>query len=287
MAFCTLWTASLVADYDSCRGRTRIDLGYRQDNFEWSIAGTHGVPNVLSELKWQRLHMLEASLFGWHSDPYNFIPYLRWSGSYSTIMRGKVLDQDYAGHNRRCEFSRAEAKCYRGNVLDLAGGIGWPVLFEWCGWLQFAPVIGISWRQQHLHMHGGHQRIALYDPNDVGRIHGLRSEYRTHWWGPWAGLDAFWEWDIRWAFTGSFEYHWSTRYRATGDWNLRPEFCGGFHHRAQGHAWVARGGIEFAFDCYWLFSLDATVQRWHTNSGTDTTRLKVLILDDAKQPLGF
>lgn len=285
--FCIAVTGEVIADYESCKGQTRVNLGYRLDDFHWSIGGTGGVPNVLSELKWERLHMIEASVFSWHSDPYSWIPYIRWSGTFNATMRGKVTDEDFALNNRCGKFSRAEANCYRGAGVDLNAGLGVPLRLEWCGFIQVAPLMGIGWCQQHFHMHDGHQKFSLHHPEHVGPINGLRSEYLTHWWGPWAGLDAFWEWDMRWAFNGGVEYHWNLRYRARGDWNLRPEFEDGFYHRADhGHAWVGRFGIEFAFDCFWLFCVDATVRRWSSGSGDDRTRLKRYVFEAAGNAAG-
>lgn len=287
IALCLTFSASLAA-YE--RGQTRVNLGYRQDDFSWSIAGPEGIPNILSELKWQKLHMLEANLFGWHSS--SCIPYLRWAAAYSAIMRGKVIDRDFAANNKQLEFSRAVASCNQGTTLDLSGAIGWPFAYEWkfwccSGFFQIAPVVGLSWHQQHLHMHGGCQQLLLYRPEELGRIHGLHSEYRTHWWGPWAGVDAVVECGPRLTFTGAWEYHWNTRYHARGDWNLRKDFCGGFHHYAYGHGWIARCGGEFAFDCNWLFSLDGTIQRWNTRHGQDRTSLEYTVYSEDDRPLGI
>jgi hypothetical protein len=305
-AFCITWTASLAAytqnqcaDYGEIvsgkpvhahRGGTRINLGYREDNFRWDIAGPGGCPNVLSELNWRRLHMLEGNLFAWHKGP--CIPYLRCAGAYAAIMRGSVIDRDFGANNRELEFSRSKAQSNHGTQIDLSGAIGWPFLFdisycEYGGLFQLSPVVGLSWHQQHLHMHCGKQIIHLYDPDQVGqKIFGLNSEYRTHWWGPWVGIDALWEWGPYWTLTGGYEYHFSTRYRGHGDWNLRHDFCGGFNHYTKGHSWIARGGIQMAFRCYWTFSLDAIVQDWDTRAGTDSTRLCVGMYDDEGRPMG-
>lgn len=268
------------------RGQTRITLGYRQDNFKWSIAGFGGTPNILSELDWDKLHMLEATLWGWHSSWW--LPYLRWSGSYSAIMRGSVTDDDYACDNRHLLFSRSKANGSRGNVIELSGGLGWPFFWQGeCGAFQLAPVAGISWHQQHLHLQCGRQLFSLLCHVPKGNIKGLDSEYFTHWWGGWAGVDLFCELGPRHTLTGSFEYHYGVRYRARGDWNLRTDFAGGFTHRARGHAWLARFGWQFAYTCHWLWSLDLAVQRWQTRRGIDLTKLNVLVTDENDCPLGF
>lgn len=291
LAFWLGWSATASADYGCCgcdsRGRTWVELGYRQDDFHWSIAGPDNTPNVLSDLHWHKLHMLAASAFGWHSSP--CLPYLRWAGIYSAVMRGSVVDRDFDADNKHLEFSRSKASCNRGSVVDLSGGLGYPFIFDSvaCGHFLLAPVVGIGWIQQHLHMRGGRQLIATHCPADLGFIHCLRSEYRTHWWGPWAGVDMLWECGHRVALNGSYEYHWSTRYSGRGDWNLRHDFLGGFTHFARGHGWVARFGGEFAFDCFWLFSLDFIVQRWNTKRGTDRTNVRVLVVDGKGCPLGF
>src|ERR1700761_3940655 len=50
-----------------------IDLawGYRQDKFQWSIAGLHKRPKILSELKWDDLRISqiggEASYVSWRN----------------------------------------------------------------------------------------------------------------------------------------------------------------------------------------------------------------------------
>jgi hypothetical protein len=278
--FCLVSVNFLGADFYSARGRCRVDVGYRQDDFDWSIAGTNGTPNILSELKWKKLEMLQASCLGWHTDFLCYVPYIRWYGAYSKIMRGHVSDRDYSQDHRRCEFSRARAKCNRGTVGDLSGALGLPWGVNWYGYMQFTPVAGISWHQQHLHMHEGTQEMEWGHSSEEGSIDNLHSTYKTTWWGPWIGIDALWEVDVRWAWTGSVEYHLSTRYHAEGHWNLRPEFIGGFHHSAIGDGFVWRLGLQFAFNCFWLFSADFSAQRWSTRHGVDTTNVKATLIDE-------
>lgn len=258
----------------SCSGDAWVALGYRYDHFRWSISGPEHIPNILSELEWDYLGILEASAFGWNSFPCGL--YYRWNTSYGSILSGKVTDSDYLGDNRTFLFSKSKSNADCGNTFDAAGGIGWQ--FAFCNNALFiSPLVGLSYDLQDMHLIGGRVVFNGFNPSDIGPIPQLNSKYEARWWGPWIGVDAAWEACPEWAFNGSFEYH-HAKYRATGHWNLRRDFLGNFHHASKGHGVVGRLGILYNFGGDWLFILNLMGQRWEANGGTDTTYLRELVI---------
>ncbi len=271
-----LWAANLSATI-YCDGDVWITMGYRWDEFKWSITGPDHVPNILSELEWEKLGVIEASAMGWNSFENGF--YYRWGASYGTIIHGEVTDSDYLGDDRTLLYSRSKSMANRGKTLDFTGCIGWQCSC-FSDSLVIAGIVGMSVEQQHLHLIGGHLVVNVFDPDDVGEIHGLNSEYEPTWWGPWIGLDAGWAACPDFVFSGGIEYHW-TKYDATGHWNLRSDFCGDFTQESKGTGFVGHVGISYAFRRDWLFILNLKGQHWRAHGGTDTCKIRVQVVDEA------
>jgi hypothetical protein len=85
---------------------TSLSAGYRIDTLDWSIAGdtTGNNPNVLSELTWDSLNILQIGI---ESDiSIGQKVYMRGNLSGGYIYSGEVRDSDYAADNRTLEFSR-------------------------------------------------------------------------------------------------------------------------------------------------------------------------------------
>lgn len=274
---CVFASSSLQAigcDYD---GDAWVTLGYRYDHFRWSIAGPDKVPNILSEIEWEYLGILEASAFGWNSFPCGL--YYRWNTSYGAVVSGEVVDSDYLGDDRTFLFSKSKSRANIGNTFDAAAGAGWQ--FSFCNdGLLVAAVAGWAFDLQDMHLIKGRIVFDGINPANVGPLPNLHSKYEARWYGPWVGVDAVWQACPEWVFNGSFEYH-HVRYRGTGDWNLRTDFDGSFHHASRGHGILGRLGILYAFRGDWLFILNLQGQRWEAFGGTDTTRIKQIVIDPA------
>lgn len=291
--FIALFLATTPADlaasaYIDNPSDTWLEIGpsYRQDKLKWNIAGPHHEPNIFSELKWNNLQIAQGTLDGKYTIPSGF--YGRVNGSYGHIYEGHVTDADYAGNNRTYLFSFSKSKAHKGNVWDLSGRVGYPLLN--CPHFRLTPVVGYSHHEQQLKIIGGklwiHQQIVnrfFSDSSSVYKrssselsqfvafkIPGVDSSYKTKWSGPWAGVD--WECMLNEKFDllGDLQYHWA-HYRARGHWNQRADLADDFKHEASGFGAIANGGIRWNFSCRWALTLSGSYSYWRTRKGTDTT----------------
>lgn len=243
-----------------------IGTSYRQDHFDWNIAGPYYDPDVLSELTWSDLQIAQVEAACCLSLSEKI--YVRGRGDYGWILSGKNQDSDYFVSGRQLEFSRSNNRADQGNVFDGSIGIGHIFCtaiprFEW------GIVVGYSFHGQHLHMTDGMQTVNLLD-DYLGPFDGLHSTYKTLWQGPWVGVDVSYEFPTFVSCLGSFEYH-RAMYRAKGNWNLRRDFYQDFEHETNGNGFLARGEI-----CYKLFSSVSIAaigqyQIWDTDAGRDRT----------------
>lgn len=261
----TFWGMGLDAfDYVA---ETRFGVGYRHDDFKWSIAGPDHVPNVLSELTW-------TDLQSWQIDgQVKFITehgiYLRANGDYGKIGHGKNRDSDYLLNNKEGEYSRSENNAGRGEVFDIEGGAGYQfILCDSRLWI--APLIGYSLHEQHLQIYDGHQVINLEDPALVGHFHGLHSNYRARWHGTWIGADLGYQFNCNIDFIAALEYHWA-HYKGRGHWNLREEFRNDFLQTGHGHGFVASVGGNYRICENWKLGVLFGYQNWKVHNGKDKT----------------
>mgnify|MGYP001019042385 CR=1 FL=1 len=202
--------------------RTKFNMtqGYRHDDLRVSHGYSSGGPNILSELTWTDIQSYEVKGEG----QIVFKDFLRLEGSYAYgwIQDGDWQDSDYLGNNRTEEFSRSNNSNDGDEVKDYSFGAG----------LEFpitsASVLGLlhsdkakvtllggyseSW--QNFRMTDGNQTIPA-----TGPFGGLNSTYRTHWSGPWAGVEFSGE-KGKLNATLRGEYRWA-RYYGEGNWNLR------------------------------------------------------------------
>ncbi len=251
-------------------GEVALEVGHRVDNLRWDIAGISPVSktsvNVLSELKWQDLQIIQARLKG---KGYIAKPvYLKGSFGYGWIYSGSNQDSDFNGDNRALEFSRSNNNADSGTVWDLSAGIGYRsdylVTSNGSG---IMPVIGYSYQRQNLRLTDGFQTIPL-----TGPFPGLNSSYEAAWHGPWVGADLALKRDSI-SLLGSLEYHFVTSYNAYANWNLRTDLAHprSFQHEANGSGVVASAGVNYSMNDRLSVRGTFDIQRWKTNPGTDTT----------------
>lgn len=231
---------------DNCDCFTEVvaDLGYRVDNLKWSIQGANGTPNILSELTFREIKIVELGLKA--TVLWNDI-YFRGDFDYGWILKGETQDSDFHGNNRTDEFSRSILATNDDHVLDVSGGIGF--LYNVCDTgLYVVPIAGLSYHQQNFRLSNGEQLIDTTGTIGIGPISGLNSTYRAHWYSPWLGVDVGYAnscvMDL--VFYSSYEYHW-VDFRGKGHWNLRQDILNGefFHEANNGEGHLVKVGVGY------------------------------------------
>lgn len=267
---------------DSLRTDTRFSLGYRQDSLDWSIADSDGSPNVLSELEWVDVDILQfrGELSGSNTERL----YFRGSAAFGVAVDGENRDTDYAGDNRSLAFSRSVNGVDGSSTLDLSAAIGHTFAFGETGRHQFIPLLGYSWHRQQMQIVDGNQVLSnlanakIYDPSTttvpaLGPFAGLDSSYDAQWFGLWLGGDVLWDLQKRGAAYARLEAHW-VDYSAEADWNLRSDFAHplSFEHQADGFGWVMELGWRQPLAAQaWVWGVSLSLQDWTTDAGIDRT----------------
>jgi hypothetical protein len=234
-----------------------LAIDYRRDSFNWNEAGS--TVNILSELKWENLNIVQLSAAANVQLMDNWI--MRSKLDYGSIISGNNQDSDYNGNNRTLEFSRSNNKG-GGYVRD--GDLA----FGYVYWLfnqdvkhksTLTPLIGYSIHQQNLQITDGFQTVPA-----TGTYANLDSSYDAEWLGPWLGIESNLLVTASWSVQANLEYHWSD-YSAHANWNLRSEFSHpiSFTHTAQGH-----GVITYVLNKNWLANVSWETQNWQTEAGS-------------------
>ncbi len=265
-----------------------IDLGYRQDRGQWTIAGGPGGPNILSDLEWTDLIIAELRVQGeWRWDKM----ILGGRIAFGTMLDGANRDSDYLLDNRRGEFSRSTADT-DGDTFDLEMYVGAPLRFD-NNPLVLTPLLGFSYYQQNHTDTNGVQEIDRSDllvqllglpinigPEDavLGPFDGLNSAYDAEWYGPYLGLSAHIPIGKRGSLLGRYQFH-LYRYEGEMFWNLRnlP-----FSNEAEGlgHQFV----INYVHGLSESMSLNLEVSylNFESDEGTQTDPLGDITLNGAE-----
>ena len=248
--------------------------GYRKDDLKFNIAGTSAGtnPNILSELTWSDLRMVQAKA-KIETVLYNHLV-IEGLAKYAEIYKGDVQDSDYSGDNRTAEFSRSNNKSDEKNAMDFSGGIGYrvnldnnPQILPEFDQLWLTALAGYAYDSMHLKMTDGLQTIPA-----TGVFNGLDSTYIPRWKGPWVGLQLGGEKKRISGFL-RVEYHF-VDYYAKADWNLRADFQ---HPKSFEH--IADGGQALVFELEgnyrlnerWSLNANAGIQNWRMEDGLDRT----------------
>lgn len=212
-----------------------VGIGYRQDRLNWNFDGGRAGPNILSELKWKHLEMVN-----YYGQLRAFIPiisYVRLTGNYGSIFSGKNYDYDYHGDDRTDQFAYAINKADRGEAFEISAAIGYP--FRLIPYLTIVPLIGYAQQEQHLQLYDGVQVFYIGNYADNTPLPELASNYRAKWYSPFIGVDIFFARNNRWKIIATGEWHTGT-YRGTGYWNLRTDLLSDIRHSANGYGAVLR-----------------------------------------------
>lgn len=243
------------------------DAGWRQDRFEWTIAGDlgGGRPNILSDLDWRGLDIVTAAGVGevtfrqdWH---------LRLKGGYGWIVGGRSRDSDYDLNDRRGEFSRSTADT-RGGVVDVDAVLAHD--FKVSPRVMLSPGVGFTYHRMRLKDRNGDQVIDT-DFHDLGPFPGLDDVYAANWWGAAFVLDARVQLAEKWRWLAGLRYE-LLQYHAIAEWNLRSDIVN-FRDTANGQGWVFTTGVSWDVAPGWTLSLLGDFGRRTTRAGVDDTLL--------------
>lgn len=266
---CALALSAFLATYAAAvravENKLDAEAGVRTDSLRWNIAGdANGAnPNILSELTWKDLRILQLRL-GWQLQARNGF-HVRASGAYGWIQSGRNQDSDYFGDDRTQEFSRSNNDTDGDNVADITAALGYRFDFGH-GVFSFTPLLGRSRHDQNLRITNGRQTV----PN-LGAFSGLNSTYQAQWKSQWFGVEMDWKIapDTR-AFVRN-EFHTNADYYAEANWNLRNDFAHpkSFEHRADAKGFVLAFGAYRPISARWSGRVAVDYQWWKADAGTD------------------
>lgn len=253
-----------------------ISLGSRTDELRWSIANSDGVPNIISELRWDALKM---TYFSAQLSAEIDAMVLRASISRGEITRGDNQDSDYGANNRSCEFSRSNNDAGNGSAqdIDLMVGFNFPALV-WPS-VQVVPFMGYGQHELNLTMKRGVQTVSnaaclpagvTGSPPPVGPFSGLNSSYDAKWNGLLLGAEAYFDATAQLRVTAKYFRRW-INYEADANWNLRSDLAHpvSFSHSAVGYGNVAALAARYEVDERIAFGLLFEFENYRTDSGSD------------------
>lgn len=266
------------------RGDTSFtgSFGVRKNDFDWNIASDlsgAGTPNVLSELTWKDVYVLEGKAKLRHERPV-YVPYLTGAlvlegqAKVGMTVAGDNQDSDYNGDNRTDEFSRSNNSADAGYTAGTSAAIGYRLdVTPASVWRKHpdtywsvTPLAGYGWDRQLYKMSDGNQTIP-----DTGAFGGLESEYMADWFGPFLGMETEWQ-KARHLVRLRGEYHWYD-YRGKGTWNLRDDFSQdpSFRHSADGDGFRLESEYAYALSSSSVVSAVGAYEERSAKDGYDTT----------------
>ncbi|SEA81755.1 hypothetical protein SAMN05660420_03286 [Desulfuromusa kysingii] len=265
-----------------------VGIGYRTDQFNWGISAVTALeqPDIISELSWDDLEIVQLHLHTWFKS--EELPLINKNAfaianiAFGKIVAGQVQDSDYAADNRSDEWSRSVSDADDGLTVDLSAALG--PIFE-CNALSgvsITPLVGYAFNVQALTMTNGQQVISKPElrpegssyPAAIGPLMGLDSTYTAYWYGPWLGANIAYHANDQFKVIFGIEYHW-VEYFAQADWNLRSDFMHpvSFEHESRGTGVVYDLQGEYVINEKWSWVFNGNIQNWNADSGCDTTYL--------------
>lgn len=253
-----------------------VTVGSRTDELRWDIANADGVPNIVSELRWDALKM---TYFSAQLSTVIDSIVMRASFGHGEITSGKNQDSDYGADNRGCEFSRSNNDASNGTAQDLEFMVGFefPELV-WSG-VQVVPFMGYGQHELNLTMTNGMQTVSNAAcvppgwgivPPPVGPIGGLNSSYDAVWHGLLLGGEAYFDVTADVRLTAQYLRRW-INYEADANWNLRPDLDHpvSFSHSATGYGNALSLAARYRIDDRIAFGVLYAYENYRTDAGSD------------------
>ena len=249
----------------SAQAATTLEIlpTYRQDRFTWHKADLGGVPNILSELKWENLRIYAIKGVLRHDTGRR--TFLEATGSFGWIYSGTNQDSDYDLNDRQGEFSRTYANAGDGRVLDGSLAFGWKLQEN--AKQQTTLLGGYAINTQSLTMRN---LFIVIPASDYGPYPGANTMYKAMWSGPWLGLEHSRELGKRTKLKLRLEYH-LPHYRGEAHWNLRTDLAHPVtnNHWADGRGTVVSLGLEHSLGKNWSLGAAIDYTSYTANRGTD------------------
>lgn len=262
-----------------------VKSGYRTSELKWSIGGDGiSVPNILSELKWEKIHGYEFQPSVEYTQKTGSLKGLTIQASInkSITASGENQDSDYLGNNRTFEFSRSNNSSDAGHAEGFSGSIGYAFDFSRDrkkNIIRFKTLVGYAMQNQNFVMRDGVQTIATDEnsvpiPGALGPFDGLRSSYDMELSMPFIAMELeSYFYDVhRLKIRGQFS---RGTYNGTGHWNLRDDFAqpDSFKQTADGNGFLL--GAEYGWEFYphVQFTLSSNFNYFKASRGDDTTFL--------------
>ena len=235
----------------------------------WNKAGINGVPNIISELKWENLRIQGVKGVLTHDLGSKY--FLEATGSWGWIYAGSNQDSDYDGNNRTLEFSRSNNNGSGGTVYDASLAVGWRL--HNTKTTQTRLLLGYAINRQSLWITNGIQTIDT-ESNLIGPISDLNTAYTAVWRGPWLGITHSTKLSKRAHLTTRFEYH-LPDYNGEAHWNLRQSLDHPVtnNHWAKGRGIVASLGFDYAPEPRWKFGAGIEYTHYWISPGTDQVNI--------------
>lgn len=226
-------------------------VSYGIDTFTNSIGLSNGDPNVVSMLKWDKVHVLKGNIQAQFTMG-SFV--IEAEGSYGHILKGNWIDNDYAGKNETLIWSQSQGPI-KGSMIDLFIGAGYKM------GKVFTPMLGMFYLKKDYEAHDLKQTISNQlnyqtvrtklgaavvggAPPAVGTTFpGKMAVYSLTFMGPWLGAKV--EVDLSKEFTlmGDLKglYGW---YKGKGHWIQANKH---FEDIAMGYGATANLGMSYDF----------------------------------------
>jgi len=295
------------------RGKTTwsVNTGVRINTFEWNIASdTTGTatPNILSELTWRDLVMLEVNGEVRHEEPMDIGRlkgglHLEANVNGGTAIDGENQDSDFNGDNRTAEFSRTIADASGGYAVGGSAAVGYKfymtgdptrraenilkskraqtasgrarqarairqAMHNATPVVTMTPLIGYAVDQHDYRMKSVDQVIPANGP--IG-IDDFDWHYLSTWYGPFVGLEA----EIKGKknmLRLRGEYH-ETEFYGEGFWRGRAGFRQdpSYVQEASGNGYLINAEYAHALGEDYALTVDGTYKIREATDGTDKT----------------
>ena len=250
-----------------------LSSGYRLGGLRWNIAQVGGTPNILSELTWSKLQILQIEGEG-QLNIEGFT--IRAAAGYGLVLAGDVQDSDYDSDDRTDEFSRSYSEAKGGYLLHALTGLGYRFDLRSAP-IALLPMIGIAFHRQAMAMTDGEQVIedTFELPSRTplrGPIDGLDSSYTANWLNIWIGLDAEYRITSRLSAGAAVSVH-PSLYYAEADWNLRINLAHpvSFVHKTLGLGFRGELSVGFELSRRWFLEGRIGLETWFGGPGVDET----------------